>query len=123
MMNREQLVRMLVLNEISDDYEALEQIEAAVTAMGRSAGLAISSSEIAAALKALIQDGLARPYLLSTTAPAREIVGVPADDELDEFYYWVTPKGLERRMSDDRAWPFNEDGTLREALMDDNTSR
>jgi len=113
---------MLVLNEISDDYEPMERIQAAASALGKAAGLTISPEEIAAALKALIRDGLAKPYLLSATTPARAIEGVPADDNMDEFYFWVTPKGLERRIADDHAWPFNADGTLREALMDDHTS-
>jgi len=69
-MNRHELVRRIVLNSISDDYENLDQVIIRMVAQdGAKCGLTIDRSEIVDALAGLIEDGLAKAYLLSGTAP------------------------------------------------------
>jgi hypothetical protein len=67
-MNRSELGRRLVLNSISDDYENVGQVILwDVAEDGAKCGLTIERSEIVDALGVLIEDGLAKAYLLSGT--------------------------------------------------------
>jgi hypothetical protein len=76
-MNRNELTRMFVLNEIGDDYENLEKIAKEVTALGTRCGLTLDLPEISNALMYLMEAGLARAYRLSPTRPNEEIQVVP----------------------------------------------
>jgi hypothetical protein len=78
-MNRGELVRLLVLNAISDDYENVDQaILRYVVEQLAKLGMAIERAEIVIALGGLIQDGLAKAYLLSGTEPySTELRGMP----------------------------------------------
>jgi hypothetical protein len=59
-MNRKELVRCLVLNAISDDYENVDQVILRdVAEHGAKCGLSIERCEIVEALAGLIEDGLA----------------------------------------------------------------
>jgi 2-haloalkanoic acid dehalogenase type II len=79
------MIRDLVLNEITDDYEDLEQIARAV-----------SPSEAVPALAELIARGFAKAYRLSAAEP-EELEGMPdhsdllADDQ--SIYFYITPAG------------------------------
>lgn len=67
-MNRNELVRRMVLREISDDYENIDQIILPNVAKQCSKlGFVVERSQIVTALGELIQDGLAKAYLLSST--------------------------------------------------------
>lgn len=69
-MNRGELVRLLVLNAISDDYENVDQvIFRYVVEQLSKLGMAIERSEIVSVLGGLIQDALAKAYLLSGSEP------------------------------------------------------
>jgi hypothetical protein len=96
-MNRSELVRRLVLSRICDDYENVDQvILGEVAEDGAKCGLTIERSEIVDALTGLIEDGLAKAYLLSSTAPALELQGMPAIDDVEvdfKTYFYVTKKG------------------------------
>src|SRR5713226_3735150 len=85
-MNRSELVRWLVLNEISDDYENVDQIILAnVAKQGAKLRLAIDRSEIVDALAHLIEEGLAKAYLLCAKEPcSTEVPGMPALDVIEE---------------------------------------
>jgi hypothetical protein len=118
-MNRVGLVRRLVLDEICDDYENVDQmILRDVTKLGAKLGLSIDRSEIVDALAHLIEEGLAKAYLLSSKEPcSTEILGMPALDVVEEdfkTYFYITQKGRDLHLSDDTWWPFDDNGKPRE---------
>lgn len=113
-MKRDQLVRMFVLEEISDDYEDLERISKGVNKLGARCGLTIAHQEILSALANLIEVGMANAYRLEATREApKPLPGVPPDDEMEEYYFWITRKGREHHLAADSEWPFQDDGTLK----------
>jgi hypothetical protein len=117
-MTRRELVRRLVLNSISDDYENVDQIILPdVAADGAKCGLTIERSEIGEALGALIEEGLAIAYLLSGKKPhVTELQGMPTINVVEEnfkTYFYITKKGKDFHVSDDTWWPFDDDDHLR----------
>jgi len=117
-MDRRELVRLMVLNEICDDYENVDQIIfLQVARQAAKCGLAIERSEIVDALAWLIHDGLAKAYLLSPFEPfSTELQGMPPLDVIEEFfetYFYVTKKGMNLQLSDHVSWPFDDEGELR----------
>ena len=120
-MDRRELVRLLVLSEICDDYENVDQIILPhVVKQTAKCGLAIERPEIVDALAGLIQDGLAQAYLLSSHPPySTELPGMPPLDVIEEdfeTYFLVTKRGIELQQSDNTSWPFDDDGELRPDL-------
>jgi hypothetical protein len=70
-MNRSQVIRRMVLNAISDDYENVDQVILRYVAKdGAKLGFTIERSDIVDALAELIENGLAKAYRLSSTDPA-----------------------------------------------------
>jgi hypothetical protein len=117
-MNRREFVRRLVLRTISDDYENVDQIILPdVAAHGAKCGLTIDRSEIVAALRGLIEDGLAKAYLLSGRKPyAADLQGMPQIDLIEEdfkTYFYITKKGIDLHLSDDKWFPIDDDDNLR----------
>jgi hypothetical protein len=113
-MNRSELVRLMVLNEISDDYENVDQIILPHVAQdGAKLGLTIERSEIVDAMAGLIKDGLAKAYLLSGREPfSTELQGMPAINLVEEdfkTYFYITKKGMDLQLRDDTWWPFNDE--------------
>src|ERR1700676_4050501 len=113
-MTRRELVRRLVLNWISDDYENVDQIILHhVAADGARGGVAIERLEVVEALGGLIEEGLAKAYLLSGTKPhVRELQGMPAIDVVEEnfkTYFYITKQGKDLHLSDDKWWPFDDE--------------
>jgi hypothetical protein len=116
-MDRRELVRLLVLRQICDDYENVDQIILpGVTRDAARCGLVIERSEIVNALAGLIQDGLAKAYLLSPFEPySTELQGMPPTNVIEkdfETYFYATKKGIDLRLSHWTSWPFDEDGEL-----------
>ena len=111
-MDRDQLIQRLVLNEISDDYENLDQIIFPHLAEGGvRLGLTITRSEAIDTLKVLVARGFAKAYELSGPEP-REIDGVPPLDVEGDFRTWfyITKEGMVFHEGDDTWWPFgNQD--------------
>jgi hypothetical protein len=110
-MDRSELIRRFVLNQISDDYENVDQtIFPDVAEDGAKCGLKIERAEIVYALAELVEDGLAKAYLLSGTAPfCTELQGMPPLDVVEEYfttYFYITKKGMDLHLSDDTWWPF-----------------
>jgi len=117
-MTRADLVRLLVLNEICDDYENVDQIILPHVAKNAAkCGLVIERTEIVDALAALIQDGLAKAYLLSPFEPfSTELQGMPPLDVIEEdfeTYFYATKKGIDLQLSDDTSRCFDDKGELR----------
>src|ERR1043166_2244771 len=105
-MDRGELIRRLVLDEISDDYENVDQtILLDVARDGAKLGLSIERADIVDALRSLIGDGLATAFLLSQREPySTEIPGMPALDVIEEdfkTYFYITKKGIHYQVSDD----------------------
>jgi len=112
-LDRNELIRRLVLREISDDYESVDQIILRNVARdGARLGLSVERSDIVDALARLIEDGLAKAYLLSSTEPySTEIQGMPSLDFVEEdfkTYFYITKKGVDFHSSDDTWWPFDD---------------
>ena len=117
-MNRSELVRLMVLNEICDDYENVDQIIFPhVAKQASKCVLAIERSEIVNALAGLIQDGLAKAYLLSPFEPfSTGLHGMPPLDVIEEdfeTYFWATKKGIDLQLLQMTSWPFDDEGELR----------
>ncbi len=112
-MNRSELIRRMVLNAISDDYENVDQaILVDVKKVGAQLGYTVGRSDIVVALASLIGDGLAKAYLLSGTEPSRELEGMPPLDVAEEnfkTYFYITKKGMILHLSDDTWWPFDDE--------------
>jgi hypothetical protein len=114
-MKRKQFVRRLVLDHIADDYENIDQmILNEVAEDGARCGLTIERPEVVGALAGLIEDRLAKAYLLSSKAT--ELQGMPTIDIVEkEFktYFYVTKAGIDLIRSDETWWPFDDEGNLR----------
>ncbi len=115
-MERLDLIRRLVLDSISDDFENVDQIILRdVTRDGARFGLAIERSDIVDALDRLIKDGLAKAYILSGKMRdpfAGELPGMPSLDILEhdfQTYFYITKKGKDFHLADDSWWPFEDD--------------
>jgi hypothetical protein len=98
-MDRTEFLRQYVLSEISDDYENIDQIIfPAVAKIGNDHGFSIERSDIVNALKALVADGLADAYILSSHEPfSVRLDGMPTLDAPEvnfKTYFLITKKGL-----------------------------
>ena len=106
----------MVLNEMSDDYENVDQIILPNVARdGAKLGLVIERSEIVTALAGLVKDGLAKAYNLWQSNEPLE--GMPRIDLIDEelrIYFYITKQGMDQHLSDDTWWPFDDDGELKQ---------
>jgi hypothetical protein len=114
-MIRDELVRRLVLRSISDDFENVDQIILRDVAEGAAKfGLTVERSEVVAVLARLIEDGLAKAYILSAVEGdplAGELPGMPSMDGIEEdfrTYFYITKKGIDFYVSDDTWWPFDD---------------
>jgi hypothetical protein len=101
-----------VLNAIADDYEALETIYSEVSSLGARCGLINQNEDIVQGLVSLIATGLAKAYRLRSS-PIEEVEGLPERSEMNDLYFWVTPKGKDLQLSNDDWWPFDDEGSLR----------
>jgi hypothetical protein len=115
--DRRELVLSFVLNSICDDCENVDQIILnQVAADGAKCGLTIERGEIVDALSRMIEDDLAKAYILSCWEPAIELQGMPnieVPEEYFETYFYITEKGMGLHESDKAWWPFDDDGELR----------
>ncbi len=102
----------MVLNEISDDYENVDQVILRnIRGDKDKLGFTVERSEIVNALAELIEGGLAKAYLLSATEPARELQSMPPLDVIEEnfkTYFYITKKGMDLHLSDDTWWPLDD---------------
>jgi hypothetical protein len=74
---------------------------------------------IVTALAGLIEDGLAKTYILSAIEGdplSGELPGMPLMDVVEEdykTYFYITKKGMDLHLSDDSWWPFDDTGESR----------
>jgi hypothetical protein len=115
-MERNQLIRRMVLDTICNDFENLDQIILPEVARDcAKLGFVVERSQIVTALGELIEGGLAKAYLLSGRNP-EELRGMPSLDVVGDYftiYFYVTPKGKELILPDDSWWPFDDEGNPR----------
>ncbi len=119
-MIRSDFVRRSVLNSICDDFENVDQVILRdVSEDGAKCGLKVERWEIVDALTGLIEEGLAKAYLLSGSLLdpfSGELPGMPPMDVMEEdfkTYFYITKKGMELHLSDDKWWPFDDEGNRR----------
>ena len=115
--SRAELVRMLVLNVISDDYENLVvAIEPPVVRDGAMCGLEIDRTQIVRALTELVELGWAKAYRfggVSREVPP-PIDGMLSLKEMEDplvGYFYITPAG--RKAQDSYPYPFDDQGEVR----------
>lgn len=109
-------MQRLVLNEISDDFENVDQIIfPKVAETGAKCGLTIERSEIVQALSQLVAARLAKASRLSPwpgDPSAGELSGMPPMDVVQEdfrTYFYITKAGMDVHLADDDWWPFDDD--------------
>jgi hypothetical protein len=113
-MSRRELISLLILDVIADDYENLAKIVEELNGFASRCGLSLEHSEVSDALRGLIDAGLAKPYRLSQTHEDVDREVRPNEvTELSDYYFWITDKGRLLHERDD-WWPFNEQGLLKE---------
>jgi hypothetical protein len=117
---RRELILRMVLNEISDDFENVDQIIVPHLAEScRKLGLTIDRAEIVKVLAGLVEDGLAKVYDLrngtSRDPFSGELPSIPSLDKTEEDfpYFYITKKGMDFHRSDDTWWPFDDDDERR----------
>jgi hypothetical protein len=74
---------------ISDDYEEIGHIRESVL---KRWGLNATKAEVVAALRSLVETGMAKAYFLHTRDP-QVIEGMPED--VDVHYFYLTPAGID----------------------------
>jgi hypothetical protein len=115
-LSRGEFVRRLVLNSICDDYENVDQVILQdVAESAAKCGLTVQRPEVVEALAALVEDGLAKAYILDaySTDASPELPGMPPMDVVEEYfktYFYITKKGMDLHLSDDTWWPFDDKG-------------
>src|SRR5258706_5382687 len=112
MVRRRDLVRTVVLDQISDDWECLHQIRIQVDLFSSGCGLIIEAHEILDALGDLISGGLAKAEGIDGM-PSIEEIGSPDEAGINDVYFRVTEKGMQLQLSDYPDWPFDDRNVLR----------
>ncbi len=78
-------------------------------------GITVERSEVVDTLSGLVEEGMAKAYLLSRREPYQtEIARMPPIDliEMDfQTYFYITKKGLDFHCADGTWWPFTDDDT------------
>lgn len=90
--SQDRMLRLLVLSAIADDYEDFRIIAHETSAWAREVGLVVNHEKILGALAELIDEGLAKAYVLSS----REPYVVPTNFSRERariLWYWITPDG------------------------------
>ena len=102
--NSDQTIREYTLRAISDDYEEFERICQDVTGWASECGLAADRSAILRALEALLTEGYAQAYLLSTNPAIKPQPVSYSASNLDELWFYVTSKGMQRAKQLQKDW-------------------
>lgn len=121
-MERLELIRRLVLNSICDDFENVDQIILPTVARdGSRLGLTIERAEVVDALRGLVEDGLAKAYVLAGTTGRSpftgELPGMPSLDAVEEdfrTYFYITKTGTAFHLADNTWWPFDDEAETSE---------
>jgi hypothetical protein len=113
-MTRSDLLKMFVLNEISDEYLKVPEITKRVEDLGSACGMILEPNEIVRALGDLMETKLARGFLLTPNSKTpKEIGRIPDPADMEKYYFRVTKKGMDLQLSDYEGWPFDDENALR----------
>lgn len=107
-MRRADLVNLLVLNEIMDDYEEPQQIHKQLGPIRRS--LPIELTEVEEVLVHLVQLDWAKAYDLRKDPP-EPLLNAPPVSDAAKYYYWTTEHGREVHAVFDE-WPYDDEGGI-----------
>lgn len=114
-MNRAELISLLALDAMADDYESFNQICKGLGEFARDCGVTIGSLEIQQTLATLISAGLAKAYRVSGTSSFEEIHGMPPEEEIDDpwtWYFLITHDGIAKLSLDGEQLPFDDEGYI-----------
>ena len=92
MKSRERILDEFVLEAASNDFESFQCILDQVMRWSDEKGLRPSRQEVLEALQRVIRAGYALSYMLSPQEPHSQTVEF-SPDRLDDFWFYVTPKG------------------------------
>jgi len=81
------------MDAVADDYESLGTIFKVIHRLTGHLDVGLTTREIIDALIGLICDGLVQAFALSPWTSAVAVDGVPPENELDQYYYYLTQKG------------------------------
>jgi hypothetical protein len=113
-MMRSELKRMLVLNEISDDYEEPQHIHERLAPLAEQCRMPITPEDVRQALIDLVQAGWAKAYPLAMGEKGEEIrdaiQGLPPE-RVGEHYYWITDEGRKIQNAF-TGFPFDDRGAM-----------
>ncbi|MCU1328751.1 MAG: hypothetical protein JWN34_4121 [Bryobacterales bacterium] len=97
-MNRNELIRLIVLNEVCDDYENLDQtILANASSEARRHGFVVSRRDVVEALTALLHCSLIKAYRLAPQRAPEVLVEMPDLSVAEQnftTYFFATPEGM-----------------------------
>ena len=99
-----QMLHDLVLEAMANDYESFDCILDQVSPWATGRGVSVTRREVAEAVERAILDGCAQAYLLSPQPPHSQPVAF-SSDRLDDLWFHVTPKGMQRVKELETEWP------------------
>ncbi len=108
-MNRRELIGLLILNGVADDYHNLWEILDDTGELAVQCGLKVQPSEVRAELMSLIEGGLVKSWRLSPIPPFVEAAAGVSPDGADSHYFLITDEGIQVLKSLAGSWPFDED--------------
>ncbi len=111
-MTRRDLIWLLVLAEISDDYEEPEHIQERVARRAEICGTLAEAEDVRQSLIELVNSGFAKVYRLSPKAPVAEIPEFPAADSYGDYYYYITKEGKDALAAKRDRWPLDGEDSL-----------
>lgn len=94
MESRSALLRQSVIRAMADDYENLEQVVGWATRSLSEQGLQASWEELIEVLRQVIDDGLARAYILSPEPPYSTPVPFTLADS-GNLWFYLTAEGID----------------------------
>jgi hypothetical protein len=115
-MKRSDLLQILVLDVVADDYEDFAKIVSEVSQMCGALEFEITRSEVFRALEDLIRLGLIKAYFLSPWTSPMDVPGIPSRERLPELHFLQTEKGRQAHDFNCSRWPLDECGALLEPL-------
>ena len=116
-MTRGELLRLLILEDVCDDYEEIEHITGSVTVLAQKCGINVTRDEIVQELMNPIDAALVKAYrLFSSRRPAEAFDGRPPLTELEESggytYFLITENGMKVHLANDHRWRFDQTNLL-----------
>jgi hypothetical protein len=92
------------LRAISDDYENFAKVLTDVASWTKERGVKANSESILSALEALISDGYAQAYILSSDPPGNAKAVSYSRDRLEELWFYLTPNGKQLAIQFREKW-------------------